>query len=53
MVLGRGLGFWDLDLFGSLEMELGNSAVNFGIVELGRLDKWMHHSDKLEDIWDD
>ena len=32
------LGFWDMDLFGSLAMELGNSEEDFGIVELG-LDK--------------
>ena len=102
------LGLWDMDVFCSLAMDLGNSegnfcivelgldkqegcliarlhirtvgsntlvgrrnlvgwrmiwvngrwilvirGVNFGIGELGRLDKWMHHSDKLEDYWDD
>ena len=32
------LGFWDMDLFGSLAMDLGNSEEEFCTVELG-LDK--------------
>ena len=32
------LGFWDMDLFGSFAMELGNLEGDFCIVELG-LDK--------------
>ena len=33
--LDEELGFCDMDLFGNLEMDLGNSEENFGIVELG------------------
>ena len=36
--LDEELGFWDMDLSGSLVMELGNLEGNFGIVEVG-LDK--------------
>ena len=32
------LGFWDMDLFGNLAIELGNSEEDFGTVDLG-LDK--------------
>ena len=32
------LGFWDIDFFGNLAMEIGNSEEDFGTVKLG-LDK--------------
>ena len=32
------IGFWDMDLFGNLAIELGNSEEDFGTVDLG-LDK--------------
>ena len=40
------LGFWDMDLFGSLAMDLGNSEGNLGIMDLG-LDKQVGVLDSL------
>ena len=44
--LDEELGFWDMDLFGSLAMDLGNSEGNLGIMDLG-LDKQVGVLDSL------